>query len=263
MAVSNDRIQELARSIPSIASARRLSKYTIVQESIHYHRVQNRRCRAAVTGILSLMEERDDLLKELNALRALVNPGAETRSARPIHGEVLELLKHENEFTDHHTATTTVSQEPSEDSSHADTDTGGSKNSPAMKVTEGPRTTDMPPVMVGNDSVFVDSLPVSFGPWSGPDTVQSLPSDLSAPNYNGDAVSINQQPSGTQQTLPISPNDFASVNGSTMSQFSGPPIEEFAPLASLNNSQFVASSGPIPVVDSYFGQPASNHVLLY
>lgn len=215
-------------------------------------------------GIRSLMEERDELLKELNALRALVGPPTEVRSVRPIDKEVLKLLKHENEFTDYHTTTTTAFQAPSEDSCHADTDTGGSsKDSPTTKVSDGTQATDMPPASVGNESVFVDGLPVTFGSWGGLDNVQPLPSGLSAPNYSGDAVSINQQTPDTQQILPMPPNDFTPVHGSTIPQLPCPPIDETAPLTDLSTSQFITSPGSVSVFDSYFGHPASNHVLLY
>ncbi|KAL1962107.1 hypothetical protein VTN77DRAFT_574 [Rasamsonia byssochlamydoides] len=95
----NDRLLELARSLPALSSARRLSKHTIVDESIVYHKTQNKRCLAAVRGIRALLAERDELLAEVNSLRAFVELATfEVRVARGVDDDVLELLRLEGEF---------------------------------------------------------------------------------------------------------------------------------------------------------------------
>ncbi|KAE8150828.1 hypothetical protein BDV25DRAFT_139424 [Aspergillus avenaceus] len=95
----NDQLMELARLIPATSAARRLSKYTIVEESISYHRVQDQRCLYAVDGIRALLAERDELLGEVNALRTLFKPDEiDVRVAKPIDDHVLDLLRHEREL---------------------------------------------------------------------------------------------------------------------------------------------------------------------
>lgn len=62
--------------------------------SISHHKAQQARCDQATSAVKALLAERDDLLKEVNGLRSLCQPGTSVpRQARPIDPAVLELLR--------------------------------------------------------------------------------------------------------------------------------------------------------------------------
>jgi len=65
-----------------------------VDASISHHKAQQARCDQATGAVKALLAERDDLLKEVNGLRSLCQPGTSVpRQARPIDPAVLELLR--------------------------------------------------------------------------------------------------------------------------------------------------------------------------
>lgn len=71
----------------------RPSKHIIVDASISYHKTQQNRCAHATEAINMLIAERDGLLQEVNALRALYQPGAcEPRQATPLDPTVQDML---------------------------------------------------------------------------------------------------------------------------------------------------------------------------
>ena len=86
-------MQELAGLLPTLKTEQRPSKHVIVDASVSYHKVQQAKQDQATSAIRALMAERDDLLRELNALRSLCEPTtAVPRQARPIEPAVLEML---------------------------------------------------------------------------------------------------------------------------------------------------------------------------
>lgn len=61
--------------------------------SISHHKAQQARCDQATSAVKALLAERDDLLREVNGLRSLCQPGTSVpRQARPIDPAVLEFL---------------------------------------------------------------------------------------------------------------------------------------------------------------------------
>ncbi|KAF7593231.1 hypothetical protein BBP40_011772 [Aspergillus hancockii] len=119
----NDQLMELAKSIPATSTAKRLSKYTIVDESISYHRTQNRRCLDAIQGLRALIAERDELLNEVNALRTLIEPGdINLKVARPMSSQVTGFLQHELEFADSLKRTTDTRETSTESPGQTRTD---------------------------------------------------------------------------------------------------------------------------------------------
>lgn len=61
--------QDLARLIPALAPARRLSKSLIVQESAHYLQGQREMCLAAAAEIQGLLQENLEVITEVNTWR--------------------------------------------------------------------------------------------------------------------------------------------------------------------------------------------------
>lgn len=79
--------------LPALKNEQRLSKHIIVDASISHHKAQDAKCLQASQAIQALLAEREDLLREVNALRALCQPGAcIPRQARPIDPGMLETL---------------------------------------------------------------------------------------------------------------------------------------------------------------------------
>ncbi|KIW06101.1 hypothetical protein, variant [Verruconis gallopava] len=66
----NENFLDLARLVPALAYARRLSKGRIICESIRHFRHQREMCIAAAQGVQDLLAENDRLVSEVNALRA-------------------------------------------------------------------------------------------------------------------------------------------------------------------------------------------------
>ncbi|CAL5873299.1 uncharacterized protein PFLUO_LOCUS7570 [Penicillium psychrofluorescens] len=89
----SERLLELVRLIPMLKEENRPSKHIIVDASISYHKTQQNRCAHATEAINMLIAERDGLLQEVNALRALYQPGAcEPRQATPLDPTVQDML---------------------------------------------------------------------------------------------------------------------------------------------------------------------------
>ncbi|KAJ5993312.1 hypothetical protein N7451_009036 [Penicillium sp. IBT 35674x] len=88
------RLMELTKLLPLLREETRPSKHIIVDASISHHKTQQARCDQATSAVKALLAERDDLLKEVNSLRSLCQPGTSVpRQARPIDPAVLELLR--------------------------------------------------------------------------------------------------------------------------------------------------------------------------
>ncbi|KAJ6096076.1 hypothetical protein N7486_006822 [Penicillium sp. IBT 16267x] len=91
------RLMELTKLLPLLREETRPSKHIIVDASISHHKTQQARCEQATSAVKALLAERDDLLKEVNDLRSLCQPGASVpRQARPIDPAVLELLREDD-----------------------------------------------------------------------------------------------------------------------------------------------------------------------
>ncbi|KAJ5568195.1 hypothetical protein N7450_010681 [Penicillium hetheringtonii] len=89
----SERLTELTSLLPMLNSEQRPSKHVIVDASISYHRVQEERSHQAACVIQDLISERDDLLRELNTLRSLCQPGdCVPRQPRPIDPAVVAML---------------------------------------------------------------------------------------------------------------------------------------------------------------------------
>ncbi|KAJ5650299.1 uncharacterized protein N7484_004022 [Penicillium longicatenatum] len=92
------RLMELTKLLPLLREETRPSKHIIVDASISHHKTQQARCDQATSAIKALIAERDDLLKEVNSLRSLCQPGTSVpRQARPIDPAVLDLLRESDE----------------------------------------------------------------------------------------------------------------------------------------------------------------------
>ncbi|KAF2163632.1 hypothetical protein M409DRAFT_26239 [Zasmidium cellare ATCC 36951] len=61
---------DLARCLPKLASAKRLTKNMIVTESLHYHQQQRSMCIAAGRELRELLAAHQNLVVELNAMRS-------------------------------------------------------------------------------------------------------------------------------------------------------------------------------------------------
>lgn len=82
-----------------LKTEQRPSKHIIVDASIAQHKAQQAKNLRATHAIRSLISEREDLLREVNTLRAMCQPGAcVSRQGRPIDPVVLKMLPDRNEL---------------------------------------------------------------------------------------------------------------------------------------------------------------------
>lgn len=87
--------QELARLIPALAQAQRLSKSLIVAEGATRLRTQRKLCLEAATGIQTLLQENHEILTELNGWR--LQNGHPEREAPATSEAIMDLLKLHND----------------------------------------------------------------------------------------------------------------------------------------------------------------------
>ncbi|KAL0936992.1 uncharacterized protein CTRU02_209208 [Colletotrichum truncatum] len=92
-----ERLIELAGQLPALADAdpQRLSKHVVIDESIARHKLLESRCVGALRGIQSLIQERDELLAEVNNWRS--STGTSLRQPRPIVINVDGLIETEKD----------------------------------------------------------------------------------------------------------------------------------------------------------------------
>lgn len=84
--------------LPALKTEQRPSKHIIVEASIAQHKAQQTRNLQVAHAIQALMVEREDLLREVNSLRATCQPGpCVPRQAQPIDPVVLAMLAGRNE----------------------------------------------------------------------------------------------------------------------------------------------------------------------
>lgn len=82
-----------------LKTEQRPSKHIIVDASIAQHKAQQARIAQTTHAIQSLMAEREALLREVNSIRAMCQPGAcVPRQAQPIDPAVLDMLPGRNEL---------------------------------------------------------------------------------------------------------------------------------------------------------------------
>ncbi|RGP76681.1 hypothetical protein FLONG3_5121 [Fusarium longipes] len=90
----NESFLELARMLPNVASARRLTKVLIVNKSIEHVRQQRELCLAADQDMQELLAENRRLVSEVNALRAhAVGPAVPLAQARPVTEAMKQLAE--------------------------------------------------------------------------------------------------------------------------------------------------------------------------
>ncbi|KAJ5670350.1 uncharacterized protein N7477_005713 [Penicillium maclennaniae] len=91
--------QKLTTLLPMLKTEQRPSKHIIVDASIAQHKAQQSRIIQAVLAVQELMSERDDLLLEVNRLRAICQPGTFVlRQAQPIDPAVVKMLADHNKL---------------------------------------------------------------------------------------------------------------------------------------------------------------------
>ncbi|QKX58227.1 uncharacterized protein TRUGW13939_05348 [Talaromyces rugulosus] len=205
----NDQLMELARLIPAISSAARLSKHTIVNESIAYHRAQDKQCLAGIRGIQALLAERDELLEEVNSLRVLLQPGAITttsagRVARPLADEVVEFVRREAEINrinseamirqSRQDSCSTTS--PDQNNYSPDGDTTRNR---AMEIHQQHHQQSHLDMLAGGPDLLGD-VPEDFDFWEDIDPTQAIPSGLQTSAFDLDTA-INNEPIPMPQRL--------------------------------------------------------------
>jgi hypothetical protein len=175
-----------------------------VNESISYHQKQSRRSLSAVHGIRSLVAERDELLDEVNSLRALLKPGGMgARIAQPLNDHVLELLQHEQEFVDSlNNATSRQHSSESPDQIRTDSDNPGNM---MMPHAEYPQDTGISFEDEHGGAGVLSDIPGDYQFWEDLDTILPMSIDLReypindvvAPDLQGPSLEI-PQPSTVQ-----------------------------------------------------------------
>ncbi|CRG84234.1 hypothetical protein PISL3812_01547 [Talaromyces islandicus] len=196
----NDQLMELARLIPAISSAPRLSKHTIVNESIAYHRTQDRHCLAGIRGIQALITERDELLEEVNSLRALLQPGATAgRVARPLADDVVEFMSLEaeiNKMNKDGMATLRSSRQDSSSTTSPDQGPDGdSARNNAMEIQHQQLCDQQEHLdMLAGGPDLLGDVPQDFDFWEDIDPTQAIPSGLQTSAFDIDTGINNEHP---------------------------------------------------------------------
>jgi hypothetical protein len=193
-----------------------------VNESIAYHHVQSRRCLAAVHGIRSILAEREELLREVNTLRALLKPGQMTvRAAQPLNDQVLDLIEHEQEFIDSLNKEKTR-QQSSESPDQIRTDSDNSANIIVPHV-EYSRDAAIQFEDVNSGPVVLSNIQADYELWKDLDTVLPMSIDLRGGEYPvNDMVATDLQmptldipePSTIQHMHCAVPDEMFLLNGS-------------------------------------------------
>lgn len=203
--------KELARLIPGISSAPRLSKHTIVNESIAYHRTQNKQCLAGIRGIQALLAERNELLEEVNSLRVLLQPGAPTttteRVARPLADDVVEFMRREAEINRMNNNDANIRQSRQDSSSTTSPDQnnnnhrspdGDMTGNSGMEIRQQHQQEHLDMLAGGPD--LLGDVPEDFDFWEDIDPTQAIPAGLQTSAFDLD-TDINNQPIPIQQRL--------------------------------------------------------------
>ncbi|KAF4457906.1 Isoflavone reductase like protein P3 [Fusarium austroafricanum] len=88
-----ERLNDLARELPALAGKNpsRLSKHDVVDESISRHRLEHNTCLDLIQGLQTMLEERDELLAEVNTWRA--RAGVPERQATSTQMDLTELSR--------------------------------------------------------------------------------------------------------------------------------------------------------------------------
>ncbi|CEI61819.1 unnamed protein product [Fusarium venenatum] len=93
----NENFLELARMLPNIAAARRLTKVLIVNKTIEHVRQQREICLAADRDMQELVAENSRLISEVNCLRAQVGgPAAPVVQPKPATEAMKQLAETKN-----------------------------------------------------------------------------------------------------------------------------------------------------------------------
>lgn len=143
-----NRVQELTTLLPMLKDEQRPSKHIIVDASISHHKAQNARYLQATRTIHALMAERDDLLREVNGLRVLCQPGAcVPRQVQPIGPAVLEVLADSDELAARPVSSSNRSfpKGPSPNFPHEAFMPGASGSAPAVEQISHPLRSGHPP----------------------------------------------------------------------------------------------------------------------
>lgn len=90
--MANPDPQDLARLVPSLASARRLNKVLIIKESIKHFTDQRDLCVDAARDMQDVISENRRLASELNALRSQVGAGPPLAEPRPVTEAMARLM---------------------------------------------------------------------------------------------------------------------------------------------------------------------------
>ncbi|KAL4928024.1 basic helix-loop-helix domain-containing protein [Aspergillus undulatus] len=95
----NEDFVNLARLLPGLAHARRLSKVSIVKESIRHLKQQREMCLAAGRDMQELLSENNRLVSEVNGLRSQVwGPTMPLSAPRPMTDTMARLIAVKNEI---------------------------------------------------------------------------------------------------------------------------------------------------------------------
>ncbi|KAL4910538.1 hypothetical protein BDW74DRAFT_172009 [Aspergillus multicolor] len=95
----NEDFLDLARLLPDLAHARRLSKVLIVNESIRHLRRQKNMCLTAGRDMEELLAENNRFVAEVNSLRSRVyGPGAPMAAPRPVANAMAQLMSVKDEI---------------------------------------------------------------------------------------------------------------------------------------------------------------------
>ncbi|KAJ4118946.1 hypothetical protein NW768_010688 [Fusarium equiseti] len=177
----NENFLELARMLPNIASARRLTKVLIVNKSIEHVRQQRELCLAADRDMQDLLAENRRLVDQINAMRVQVNgPGVMPMEAKPVTETMKQLAETKNQVFGTFAAGFGDKwvEKASQSHSQSQTETGAVHDIPASDIRPAPPqqtsfttsstglTPDIdpvvPPTLLDQDSGL--ALDAGFGP---------------------------------------------------------------------------------------------------
>ncbi|KAJ5347685.1 hypothetical protein MYU51_009633 [Penicillium brevicompactum] len=194
----SESLMELTKIIPALQVEPRPSKHVILDASIAYHQAQHAKCVRISQAFESMVAERDDLLQEINVLRALCHPGTYApRQARPIDSAVLGMLAEDKLSTADPTNEHESIQSPTEAPSQAiGTSLPGSQQTASLlAVPQGTLldTTQPNPARLANAH-----NPITLPEWSWKEPRNILQQTAFSPSaINEAALSWNRPPTAT------------------------------------------------------------------
>ncbi|KAF9870710.1 hypothetical protein CkaCkLH20_11812 [Colletotrichum karsti] len=249
---------ELAANLPALADTdpQRLSKHVVVTESLARLRLLENRCIDALRGVESLMQERDELLAEVNNWRR-ARGGGSLRQPRRVVANVDGLVETEKDTQRRAAAaqlaqTTRKSSEQSGGPSDEQGHSGVASNELSEEASHVPRVLPSEPTQDARTVSEMDSLLLDT---SWPQVTQSQPGDYSGETASMAGLAVMSDQAAAMQANELSDNLPVSTSNMNDYQLSYQDMDSMD-FTGTETSSFGTSD--LPTSASYLGSSGMN-----